>query len=321
MARRSRWISGAVLAVASLTCSACLPNDTRPPPGAVFVTVSSDGVAADGIPASETLDGWSISFDKVLVVLGGISLDGDGCDTYSEAAYTRLFDMKTSEPRKVSVSYALGQCEFRFRAASPNADTIVTEGATESDKSMMRTPASDAFTEQAGISIYVRGHGSLGDTTKQFEWPFRYRARYEKCAESPDGGGADNLNLTTNKTQNVNLEVRAGVLFENHRDPDRGQPRFQVFADADTIYGNNDGQITLSELDHIPLSEAGFMDLDDFHGIDAGSVMRLHHHADASGTGEPSLEDYVYLVLFPAMIKYERDGICTVSLQSRGVGS
>jgi hypothetical protein len=321
MARRALQMLRALLVAAGLTGSACLPNDTRPPPGSVFVTVSSDGVAADGIPASETLDGWSISFDKVLVVLGGISLDGDGCDTYSEAEYTRLFDMKTSETRKVSISYALGHCEFKFRAASPNPDTIVTEGASESDKSMMRTPGSDAFTEQAGISIYVRGHGSLGDTTKHFEWPFRFRARYEKCAELPDGGRADNLNLTTNKTQKVNLEVRAGVLFENHRDPDRGQPRFQVFADADAIYGNNDGQITLTELDRIPLSEAGFMDLEGFGGIDAGYTERVHHHADAAGAGEPSLEDYLYLVLFPAMIKYERDGTCAVSLESRGVGS
>jgi hypothetical protein len=287
-----------------------------------MVTISSDGVAANGIPASETLDGWSISFDRVLVVLGAVGLDGDGCDTYSEAGYTRLFDMKTSEARKVSISYGIGRCDFSFRAASPNADTLVTEGATESDKTMMRTPGSDAFTSQAGMSIYVHGHASLGETTKTFEWPFRFRARYERCAAFADGGGGSGLTLATNIGQTVNLEVRAGVLFENAHDPAGARPRFQVFADADTVYGNNNGQISLTELGRVPLAEAGFKDLEDaFGGIDAGSAIREHHHLDAAGPGDPSLEDYVYLVLFPAMIKYQSDGTCSVNLQSRGIGS
>jgi hypothetical protein len=305
---------------AALVCAACLPNDTRPQPGSVLVTVSSDGVAAAGIPASETLDGWSISFDKVLVVLGAVSLDGDGCNNYSNAAYTRLFDMSTNEPRKVSITYAVGQCDFGFRASSPNADTLVTQGATESDKAMMRTPGSDAFNEQAGISIYVRGHAVLGETTKTFEWPFRFRARYERCASSSDGGGARGVALTSKVATVVNLEVKAGVLFENDQDPARAQPRFQVFADADSVYGNGDGRITWSELDRVPLSEAGFTDLEHgFSGKDAGAPSRVYPRLDAGS--ESSLEDYLYLVLFPSMIKYEGTGACEVDLESRGVGS
>ena len=321
MRRRPLSRLGLRAALASaLACTTCLPNDTRPPPGSVLVTVSSDGVAAAGIPASETLDGWSISFDKVLVVLGAVSLDGDGCDNYSNAAYTRLFDMSTNEPRKVSITYAVGQCDFGFRAASPNADTLVTEGATESDKAMMRTPGSDAFNQQAGVSIYVRGHAVLGDTTKTFEWPFRFRARYERCAASPDGGGARGVALTSKVATVVNLEVKAGVLFENDRNPARAEPRFQVFADADSIHGNGDGRITWAELDRVPLSEAGFTDLE--HGFsekDAGAPSRVYPHTDAGS--ESSLEDYMYLVLFPSMIKYEGTGACEIDLESRGVGS
>src|SRR4029077_7566101 len=63
------------LVALGLSGAACLPTDTRPPPGSVMVPISSDGGAASGIPASETLDGWSISFDRVLVVLGAVGLD------------------------------------------------------------------------------------------------------------------------------------------------------------------------------------------------------------------------------------------------------
>jgi hypothetical protein len=93
-----------------------------------------------------------------------------------------------------------------------------------------------------------------------------------------------------------------------------------VFADADTELGNDDGVVTLDELARVPASQAGFGTVQSEGGVpvlDAGYVQSLMH-LDAGK--EPTLADYVYLVLFPAMVRYEGDGGCSVQLAERGLG-
>lgn len=313
-----KWFPLLACGVAACVAS-CLPNDTRPAPGSVLVTAESDGVAAAGIPASATSDGWSISFDRVLVGLGSVNLDGDECDTYSDANYGRIFDLKTAGKQKVSILYALGQCDVGFRASSPNGDTLLTRGVTDEDKAMMRTPGSDAFAQQSGVSIYVRGRAALGDVTKTFEWPFRLRARYERCRT----GAARGVDLRSKAAEALNLVLGPASLFADGLDLEHAHLRFQVFADADTELGNDDGAVTLDELARVPASRAGFGGVrtdggSDVPVLDAGYV-RSVTHIDAGP--EPTLADYVYLVLFPAMIRYEGDGGCSVQLVERGIGS
>jgi hypothetical protein len=217
-------------------------------------------------------------------------------------------------------------------------DTIVGRGATEADKTMMRTPSSDAFADDSGMSIYVRGRAMHGGVVKSFDWPFRYRARYDRCAPSPALSGSTSvttggLDFRTNVAQSVVIEVSPGALFADELNATVAQPRFQVFADADTVTGNADGIVTLEELGRVPLSKAGFLHLTGsrdgggstgidaagtFAGIEAGFLGRVEEHFD--GGSEASLEDYVYLVLFPSMIRYEGIGSCGIRLTNRGVG-
>lgn len=317
-ARTAASVKRAVACGVFAACVAsCLPNDTRPTPGSVLVTAESDGVAAEGIPASATSDGWSISFDSVLVGLGSVSLDGDKCDTYSDANYGRIFDLKTGGKQKVSILYAIGQCDVGFRASSPNSDTLLTQGVTDQDKTMMRTPGSDAFAQQSGMSIYVRGRAVLGDVTKTFEWPFRLRARYERCRT----GATRGIDLRSKAAETLNLVLSPASLFADGLDLGRAHLRFQVFADADTELGDDDGVVTLDELARVPAARAGFGGVGSDGGVpvlDAGYV-RAVTHLDAGS--QPTLADYVYLVLFPAMIRYEGDGMCSVQLAERGLES
>jgi hypothetical protein len=316
MASPMRVLASVVLA--SYVAS-CLPNDTRAPPGSVLVTAESDGVAAEGIPASATSDGWSISFDRVLVALGSVNLDGDRCDTYSDANYGRIFDLKAAGKQKVSILYALGHCDVGFRSSSPNGDTLLTQGVTEDDKAMMRTPGSDAFAQQSGMSMYVRGKAVLGDLTKTFEWPFRLRARYERCVADTVRG----IDLRTKAGDTLNLTLTPASLFADGLDLDRAHLRFQVFADADTEVGNDDGVVSLDELARVPASLAGFGNVPTDGGSDApvldAGYVRSVTHMDAGS--EPTLADYLYLLLFPAMVRYQGDGRCSVQLAERGLGS
>jgi hypothetical protein len=246
-----------------------------------------------------------------------VNLDGDGCDTYSDANYGRIFDLKTTGKQKVSILYALGHCDVGFRVSSPNSDTLLTQGVTDADKTMMRTPGSDGFAQQSGVGIYVRGRAALAAVTKTFDWRFRLRARYERCA----AGGARGIDLHTKAAQTLSLKVSPATLFADSLDLEHAGFRFQVFADADTELGDDDGAVTLDELARVPASRAGFGSVPVDGGVpvlDAGYVHSLRH-LDAGA--EPTLADYVYLVLFPAMVRYEGDGECSVRLMERGIGS
>ena len=87
------WVGASLLA---LSAGACLPTDTRPPPAEITVTVSSSEYTRTGISHDFTVDGFDISFQRVLVSLGGIQVGDDnqvaGCSEYSDPGYTRLFD-------------------------------------------------------------------------------------------------------------------------------------------------------------------------------------------------------------------------------------
>jgi hypothetical protein len=301
----------------------CLPADTRPTPGSLVVTVSSDDQLRNGIEASATVDGWSIEYDRFLVNLGRASLDGDPCNAYSNPAYTRIFDMKTQGAQRVSLLYALGQCDFGFNIGNPNADSLLGAGVTEADATFMRTPGEDPYAGVSGVTIHVKGHASNGAEKKTFTWDFRKRAQYHTCKTSSGAG----IDMQGSAAATVDIRIRGGVLFADGLGDD-ARLRFGVFADADTKTGDGDGDVTLDELARVPIAAAGLDTgdggafLDDggiagvprgFGPIDAGSSA-----LDGGAVHGLTLRDYVYLALFPNVPRFEDDGTCSVSLRSRG---
>lgn len=301
----------------------CLPTDTRPPPGSLVVTVSSDDQLRQGIDAAATTDGWSIGFDRFLINLGQPSLDGDPCNAYSEPSYTRIFDMKTAGPQRVGLLYGLGQCDFGFRIGNPNADSLLGAGVTAADATFMRTPGTDPYAGTSGVTVYVKGHASKGPETKTFEWAFRRRASYRTCRTS---GGAG-LDLQGSEARTVDIVIRGGALFADGLE-DGAKLRFGVFADADTKTGDGDGEVTLDELARVPVASAGLAVGDGGAFLDDGGISgapqgfgRIDAGVSAYAKGAVhglSLRDYVYLALFPNLPRFEGDGRCTVSFRGRG---
>jgi hypothetical protein len=159
-----------------LTELSCLPHDTRPPPGSVLVTVTANEDLLGGIPSTE--DGWSVGYQRFLVSIGGASLDGKACNDYSDAHYGRVLDAQNPDPQKLCVSYALGQCDFGFRISNPSADALLGVGTTDADKTFMRTPGTDLYALDQGVSVYVDGIATKDNVSKHFRWAFgRYHLR------------------------------------------------------------------------------------------------------------------------------------------------
>jgi hypothetical protein len=223
----------------------------------------------------------------------------------------------------VSIVYALGHCGFGYRVSSPNADTVLGHRATETDKNAMRTPAADDYVDQAGIGIYVRGHADFVDgKTKSFEWSFRLRASYRRCVKE-DATEGEGVVLESGKSQTVDIAVNPGAIFGAERNLLQPLPQFQAFADADTFTGNDDGAVTFDELARVPLAKTHFADVrpidpgaGEFADIDGSYVDRLRR-VDGGWAAPVTLADYVYLTLFPKMLRFSGKGTCTIELSTR----
>ena len=152
---RRRWRGWFCFLAGVAALAACLPGDTRPPPGSALITVSPDAALSDGIASEATEDGWAISYQRFLIGLGRVELEGDACNTYSDANYSRIFDLQSGGGQKVSEQFALGACSFRFAVANPSSESLLGAGVSDADALFMRTPGTDAYTGAGGISIYV----------------------------------------------------------------------------------------------------------------------------------------------------------------------
>jgi hypothetical protein len=263
----------------------------------VLVTVTANEQVLSGIPSTE--DGWSIGYQRFLVSIGGASLDGKSCNGYSDARYGRVLDVQNPDPQKLSISYALGQCDFGFRISNPSVDSLLGVGVTEADKTFMRTPGTDLYSLDQGVSIYVEGTATKGTTSKHFAWSFRQRVRYEKCAVEVNGTPVQGLALAQREAVEVPIEMHGEALFQDSLDPTGAKLRFEPIAAADTTFGDNDGEVTLSELGKVKLSDVG--------------SATTYVDADGGTSQWKTLEDYLYLALFPAVARYRGDGTCTVS--------
>jgi hypothetical protein len=228
---------------------ACLPIDTRPPPGSVLVSVSSDDTAA-GVT---TEDGWLVTYDTLLISLGNFGIAEGPCEQYAESHYVRILDLRRPEPQKLALLRALGHCPFIFEVSSPPDNAVLGAGVTEDAKTLMRTPGSDPYVKDRGVGVHAAGVATRGDSSVAFAWSFRENLAYgHLCGE---------LSFESEVTASLDVHVRTASLFD---DPEgsAGSPvaRFGPFAAADA---DADGVVTLEELDAVPvaLSEGNFATL------------------------------------------------------------
>jgi hypothetical protein len=92
-----------------------LPSGGHSPgTGQHLTTASGSEATRDGVV---TADGWSLSFQKVLLGIGPMQL-GDDCikyAEYSEPGYERIVEVTAAGPQKVSIMYGLGRVTSIFR--------------------------------------------------------------------------------------------------------------------------------------------------------------------------------------------------------------
>ena len=293
-----------LLAAATVWLGAgCLPPDTRPTPGSVYVSAEPSEAVAHGFT---TADGWDIVFDRLLVGLGDVSLDGDGCNSYSETHYDRLYDFAAGGQQKVGLVYGLGACELRFRMRSPSSDAVLGEGVSQSDVDSMRTEVGDVYVPEGRTTLYVRGHASRKTITKHFEWSFRHGYTLKNCPAEGDAGQASAIQIQGGDELAKQIVVRGEELLRPSADDD-APLRFDLLAEADA---DGDQAITLDELAKVPAPPPEETDA----GADAGTNA---WDASAPDGGALSLADVVYEALVPRIARLENSGACEAEARDR----
>jgi hypothetical protein len=292
----------APLAFAALLSAACVPAETRPEPGQLSIAVRGDAALARGIAAEETADGWAVSWERFLVSLGGAELDdGEGaCQPYFGGSYTRVLAMEgegtDSTAQKLSIVFGLGECDFGFGARNPRWDALLGAGVTEAEKEAMRTPGSDAYETDRGITAWVRGTARRGGVEKRFDWAFRRGLEYSGCRVDTEDGTERGVSLQAGDQRSLELRVRGAALFADASDETIASLRFDPFARADDEHGDADGEVTLDELGRVPIGEM----------VAAGTEV------DPAWT---TLRDWLYLGRFPALPRYRDTGWCAMAIE------
>ncbi len=294
-------ISTARITAAALLLAACLPGDTRPPPAVIHLTVEPSLAVTEGVT---TVDGWHISFERLLVGIGDAKLGALGsgvgeindsvCTSYANANYERLFDVTVGGRQALSDIYGLGTCGVSFNVIVPwGRDPPLGAGVSAQDLAFMRDSTHNTAETNRARSIYVRGQATRDTTTKRFEWSFQPWSVVRGCVNAGEPGFASDVVLTSGAVLELPVVVHGEELFRER--PSEDSPlRFDALAAADA---DGDHMITLEELGGVgPLTE-----------VDAGVT-------SADG-GAPSIADLLYRGLVPRMMRLRDSGPCLGALR------
>lgn len=207
--------------------------------------------AEDAIIEGLSADGWDITIDEFVVVLGDVSVAGpDG----ASGGYNGSFVFDLANPPEGSdhllgtMALVEGTYETLDYHVGPNADaTAVSIGdytsATEAQVELM---ADEAY------SIYVAGSASRAGESVSFAWGFGSDTTYANC----DVGGP----IDGSSSVATSLTLRGARLFWNRLGSEDASRTFDAIAAADT---DMDGAVTMAELTAVDISAGGVYDVGD----------------------------------------------------------
>ncbi len=226
------------LSVGALGVTGCLPDDTRPDPGRVYLTAEPSEETINGFT---TDDGWTIRFERVLMALGYVWLVGDGCNAYGNTSYERFFDFTVPGTQKVAEVYGLGQCDLEFLWWTPENDALLGNGVSSHDFRLLEG------TEGGKFVTYVQGTAVRGQATKRFELRFERTTYLGDCRKNSKAPPTSSFSIKGGDDLRPNVVIHAENLFRS-LEPGATKYEFGLFAEADE---DEDGDLSPAEMKKI----------------------------------------------------------------------
>lgn len=210
-----------------------------------FTTYGEDFIEHE-IPASEVEDGWTIAYDRFLVVFHDIEVaEREGASPTVTMAGSKVFNQKVAGDKTIADFPDLpakAYTHVSYRIAPATNETELGQGATEDDKAWMVSN---------GYGVYVEGKATKGDRSKSFKWGFSLDTLYDRCKGMVSGKDTDGVVVTNGGTDVVELTIHGDHLYYDDLQSKDAKVRFENIANADA---NDDGEVTLDELAQVKLA-------------------------------------------------------------------
>lgn len=257
----------------SSSCAALLlPLGCAAEEGDLRFEVWGEEYIEDGIPSAEFEDGWSVTYERFLVVLGNVTV-ADGGETGGSLAGTRLYDLTRPGPQLVGELSGLEAGQWpnvAYEIPRAGDETQRHESARSGDLKLMR---------DGGYTLFAEGRARQGDREKTFAWGFDVPTRYEDCVDVRGGQETYGVVVSHGGSATHQLTIHGDHLFYDDLASGDAALRFEALAAADA---DDDGEITLDELSEVSLSELSSED--GRYGVGAFDVDTLGEFVAAATT-------------------------------------
>jgi hypothetical protein len=216
--------------------------------GTVTITTWGESFIEDGLPSSAfPADHWSVKYTKFLIVYHSVTIADERGSVVAQLEHPLVFDMT-----KKAVGHPKTLASFDLEAKSwPNLSYQVGPITADAAPGELASDADVALLNAEQASVHVEGSATSQDgTQKTFNWSFAPATLFQSCHGEQDGKDVEGVLVTNGGNQNVELTVHGDHFFYDDLQAEDAVPRFQALADSDA---NQDGNITLAELDAVPL--------------------------------------------------------------------
>ena len=249
-----------------LACVAgCVPADEALPLGSAEFTVTGRASPRLFVGGEQVVDGWSIRIDRFVVSFKTMTivnlLNTDQCAYRGRGAASNVvFEATEGSVVQAFNGIKPGSCpDVGMRLGAPDDRTVLGEGATVADLVALATgkPAL-ALVEATATFEPSSGNTSSGDTPPAK--PMHVSLRFDALTTSAAFGGCRDASKGARIRPEARYALFVSFALENlFRDAISATAslRFSPFVEADQL-GNNDGIVTMDEVDALPLTSVGF---------------------------------------------------------------
>lgn len=222
--------------------------------GAITFTTWGEDYIEDKIPSDTFADGWSVSYSKFLITISEITVADDTGAVAAKMTGSKVFDMHKTGVKEI-VNFAnlpaKNWTKVSYRVAPATVKADLGPGVTEADRELL---------VNANASIYLDATATKGAVSKHYTWSFSTDTVYADCEAELDGKLTQGAVVTNGGTDSIQLTIHGDHFYYDDLQATNAKVRFEAIASADK---DNDGEITLQELDNvslvdIPASEGGF---------------------------------------------------------------
>jgi hypothetical protein len=238
--------------------AACVPADEALPLGAAQFTVTGRG-SPRTIGEDRVVDAWSIHVDRFVLSFRTMTIvnltDSEQCAYRGRGARTNVV-FEGTEGSVVQAFNGLkpGDCpDVGLRLGPPDDESVPGEGATAQDLIALATGTPAHALLEATATQKAAPPFTLEDKTIHLSLRFdsvRTASSFGGCRDAVRGA-----RIRPGARYGVFVAVAAEAFFRDAISAS-AQLRFNPFAEADRL-GNDDGLVTMEELDELPLSSAG----------------------------------------------------------------